>query len=105
MTLFSRNIRINHNFFVKTYPPTAFVVVITLAGLIADVVMSVYAVINGAWTLRTWMLFATAMVLVGLAALIYTADTHATLVITVLIVVLAAMVNEWLFVDVRYMAQ
>jgi hypothetical protein len=51
------------------------------------------------------MLFATAMVLVGLAALIYTADTHATLVITVLIVVLAAMVNEWLFVDVRYMAQ
>jgi hypothetical protein len=79
--------------------------VITIAGLIADVVISVYVVLSQAWTIKTWILFTSILVLVGLAAIIFVADTHATLVITLFIVILAAVFNEWLFIETKNMSE
>jgi hypothetical protein len=58
-----------------------------------------------AWTVKQWIIFAVICALVGLKPLIYTANTNVTIVITALVTILAAVVCQWLFIDLRALAE
>ncbi len=94
----ARNSRINHNFQTRTFPPTFFFVVATLASLAAAITVGVWIALSDVWTVKVWILFAASCALAGWAAQTYTADSHPTVALAAVVVALAAVANEWLFI-------
>lgn len=105
LALFARNLRVHHNNFVRTLPSTFSSLAALLISLIGAGTIGIYAIIADAWTVKEWILFGVVCVLVGLKALIYTADTSPTLFITAIVTIFAALPNEWLFSELRDMSE
>lgn len=105
ITLYNRNLRVHKNNFVRVLPSSFYYLLTFLIALIGVATVGIYAVLEDAWTVREWILFGLVCVLVGLKALIYTADTNATLFITAIVTIFAALPNEWLFSELRDMKE
>jgi hypothetical protein len=105
IALFSRNLRIHQNNFIKTYPSRYYIFVAFLITLVGTGVFGLYAVLADAWTVKQWIIFTVICVLIGLKSLIYTADTNATIVITALVTILASVITQWLFIDLRGLSE
>lgn len=101
----ARNLRIHRNYFVLTEISKAYSIVVLLIAAVGTAVYGIYAVLNDAWTVREWILFAVIAVVLGLKALIYTADTNGTVIITAAVTIFAAFANEWFFALLRDMAE
>lgn len=83
----------------------AYSIAVLLIASIGTAAYGIYAVLNDAWTVREWILFAVIAVVLGLKALIYTADTNGTVIITAAVTIFAALANEWFFALLRDMAE
>lgn len=105
IALLFRNLRIHRNFFVLTEISKAYSIVVLLVATVGTAAYGIYAVLNDAWTVREWILFAVIAIVLGLKALIYTADTNGTVIITAAVTIFAAFANEWFFALLRDMAE
>lgn len=103
VALLSRNFRIHQNYFIRAFPPKTYIYVAFFICLVGAAIAGIEAVIDDAWTVQDWILFAVTFVLIGLKALIYTADSHPTILIAGLVTILAAVSNQWLFISLRDM--
>lgn len=105
IALYARNLRVHQNNFVRVYPSNFYNLATFAIILIGTAVIGIYAVVADAWTVKEWILFTIVCVLLGLKALIYTADTNATLFITAIVTIFVALPNEWLFAELKNMAE
>jgi hypothetical protein len=105
LVLYARNLRVHHNNFIRTLPAPIYNLIATVISLVGGATIGIYAVVADAWTVLEWILFLHLCVLLGLKALIYTADTHATLIITTILVILTALPGDWLFAVLRDMSE
>jgi hypothetical protein len=105
IALFTRNNRVHQNNFVRTYPSSPYILVSVFITIIGVAVIGIHAVLADAWTVKEWLLFTIICALLGLKSLIYSADTNATLFITVVVTIFLAGTNEWLFAEIRDMAE
>lgn len=105
IALLARNLRVHRNYFVLTEITRVCSIVVVLLATLGTAVYGIYAVLNDAFTVREWILFAVIAIVLGLKALIYTADTNGTVIITAGVAIFAAFANEWFFVLLRDMAE
>jgi hypothetical protein len=91
--LFSRNQRIHQNNFVRVYPANTYTFLVVLLAIVGAAVIGIYAVIADAWNVREWILFSVICGVVGLKAIIYTADKDVTLFVTIWATCFAAIVS------------
>lgn len=105
LALYARNQRIHQNNFIRTFPVSPYSVAATAISLIGGANIGIYAILSDAWTVLEWILFVHLCVLIGLKALIYTADTHATLIITTLLTIVIILPGEWFFATLKDMPE
>lgn len=100
----SRNLRIHRNNFVRPYPSTFFANFALIVSLVSAAVVGVYALLNDAWTVKLWILFAVVCAFVAFHALIYALDSRCTLQLAAIALTIAAVGCQWLFIESKSMS-
>ena len=105
VALIARNLRIHQNYFIKPFPSNTYFLIAFVIAYIGTAIAGIYAVISDAWTVKEWLLFAIVCVFLGLKGLVFTADTNPTLLITCFLMIVACIANQWLFIELKNMAE
>ncbi len=105
LTLAFRNLRVHQNNFIRPFPPNSYFFIAFAVCYIGAAIAGIYAVISDAWTVKEWLLFAIFCIFIGLKGLIFTVDSNPTLLITCFLMIIASILNEWLFIELRDMAE
>jgi len=99
--LLSRNLRVHQNRLLPTFPKRTYLIIVVVLALLGLATIGIYEVIHGLWRVKEWIFFGVLCVLNTIAPLIFTADTHATTLISGIVVLITAIGNEWFFIELR----
>ena len=91
--LLSRNLRIHQNNLIKTFPKRWYIYIIMFIALVGLATIGIQAVIQNAWSVKFWIFFASLCVFFTVFEFIYTIDTHASIVLSTLVVLITAVGN------------
>jgi len=74
-------------------------------GLVAAGVTGVWSCLNDLWTVKDWIFYAVILYFAAAATQLYTYDSSCTVLLAFLLVVVAAIQNQWFFFNLQSMPE